>query len=170
MREGEQSDRIYVVVDSSRIARCKWSGIIESESWQFSEGESFCSSGCLRAERAQSMFLGFILAAVSTPILLMTAGPMYLSTVVNGSLLIMMVGSPLLILGMMGMAYRMSVPRDSRRNEVLFDTALLRTVSTSVTCPRCDANLDLRSIGKDRVYVCGYCGATGTISVIDKKE
>jgi DNA-directed RNA polymerase subunit RPC12/RpoP len=66
--------------------------------------------------------------------------------------------------------HRYLVPRDYRRNEVLFDTALLATVSTSVTCPRCDANLELQSIGRNRTYVCGHCGATGAIAVIDKGE
>jgi len=50
------------------------------------------------------------------------------------------------------------------------DTALLSTVTTSVACPICDAELDLRTIGKDWVYVCGYCGATGTIIIVNKNE
>lgn len=170
MREGEQSDRIYVVVDSSKIARCKWCGIIESERWHFTTGESFCSTKCALAGNVSQYILGFILVAVSSPILLTMAGPMYMSTVVIGSLAMLAVGSPALILGMRGLAHRTSVPKNSRKNATPLDTALLRTVSTSVACPRCDANLDLRSIGTDRVYVCGYCGATGTIAVIDKRS
>jgi hypothetical protein len=143
---------------------------MESESWQFSEGESFCSSGCLRAEKAQSTFLAFILAAVSFPILLMMASPMYMSTVVYGSLAMMLVFSPLLILAIQGVLYAESVPRGSRAKAVSLDTAMLATVSTSVACPRCDANLDLRKIGKDRIFVCGYCGATGTVRIVDRSE
>ena len=50
------------------------------------------------------------------------------------------------------------------------DTVLHRTVFASMTCFRCDANLDLQKIGEDRVYVCGCSGAAGTVAVIDMSE
>jgi len=170
LRGEEQSDRIDVVVDSSKIVRCKWCGTSESEKWLRTRLGLFCSVGCSYADSTEQFVPQALCLSIIMPLFIMMVIPRIVGTV-GFDIVVMLsifVGLMSLYSGMRGMDYRRSVPKDSRRNEVHLGTALLRTVSTSVVCPRCDANLDLRNIGEDRVYVCGYCGATGTIEIIDK--
>ena len=165
MRDGERSDNIYVVADSSKIARCAWCGAIESENWIAGNWSLFCSEGCSLAAGAPIAVSVFILFAFAS-LLSRALWPM------DGSVFLvpLMLGLPFLCCSLPGLNHRRSVPKDSRANEIPLDTALLTTVATSVVCPRCDAELDVRSIGKDRVYACGYCGATGTINIVNKSQ
>ena len=165
MREGEQSDNIYVMVDSSKIARCKWCGVIQSASWT----GVFCSRECMRASDALSGPLVFILATAAGLTFLIVFRQ-HILFAVSSSLILLMFGTLAFIYSGMGMRDRRSVPKNSRADDVPLDTALLATMSTSVVCPRCDAELDLRSISKDGAYACGYCGTTGTITVVDKSK
>jgi len=162
LREGERSDNIYVVVDSSKIARCSWCGTTESENWIGSDFGIYCSTGCSLAANTPVSILMFTFFA------LMWLPSIAFLPVSSGSVLFLVLALLSLCCSLPGLIQRRSVPNGSRANGVPLDTALLATVSTSVICPRCDANLDLRNIGEDRVYVCGYCGATGTIEIINK--
>ena len=147
------------------ISRCEWCGVMESES------RRFCSTECAFAAGAPGMIPILMVGAVLSSLLILNVGqPTYMSTPGYLKLLSLVLPIPPLIMAIQGIEHRKSVPRNSRRNDAPLDTALLRTVSTSVACPRCDANMDVRGIGKDGVYVCGYCGATGTVAVIDKSE
>jgi DNA-directed RNA polymerase subunit RPC12/RpoP len=42
---------------------------------------------------------------------------------------------------------------------------MLRRISGSLQCPKCDANVNMEEIDEDMVYTCGYCGATGLIKI-----
>jgi len=139
---------------------------MESKTWRHTRIGTFCSVGCADAGAVPLGALAFVLSAAGSLFILTIAG----ARGAGFSALLLIIGIPALYCSSLGMLHRRSVPKDSRANDVPLDTALLATVSTSVVCPRCDAELDLRSIGKDRVYACGYCGATGTISVIDKSK
>jgi len=166
LREGERSDNIYVVVDSFKIARCAWCGIMESKNWRVSQYGLYCSTKCANANGATLLavlFVLFVLLSLSVLIASRFAG-------IGASLYILMIGVPALVCSLQGTMHRKSVPRNSRASEVSRDAALLRTVSASVNCPRCDGNLDLRKIGNDGIYVCGYCGATGAVRIIDRSE
>ncbi|MFX1368891.1 MAG: hypothetical protein ACFFAY_09860 [Promethearchaeota archaeon] len=33
------------------------------------------------------------------------------------------------------------------------------------TCAKCGANIDLRKVGEERIFVCDYCGAMGRTSL-----
>lgn len=166
MRQGERSDNIYVVVDSSKIARCAWCGTMESKNWRVSRYGLYCSHACSFAAGAPVL--------ICTSVFFLALGFGIVMTVGWGAVGIfscfLMLALPPLCCGLQGQSHRRSVPRNSMADEVSLHTALLATVATSVVCPRCDAELDLRSIGKDRVYACGYCGTTGTIAVIDKSK
>jgi len=140
---------------------------MESEIWRYTRIGTFCSAECAYASAASVELGVFIFMVAFSPFLMIIAGP---GGAAASLLLLVTLGLPALFCAVRGMTHRQSVPRDSRRNKAPLDAALLRTVSAAVSCPRCDGNLDLRSIGEDRVYVCGYCGATGTISVIDKSK
>jgi len=172
LEEGEQSDRICVVVDSSRIVQCKWCGITQSERWIKSRGRFFCSTSCANAGSEKCLAEAYVVCTffLSMPLFL-AAFPGSLGYG-NLRLLIILVLIGLMVISRIseGMAYRKSMPRNSRRDQIPLDTALLATVTTSVVCPRCGAELDLLSIGKDRVYACGYCGATGAITVVNKTQ
>jgi len=165
VREGERSDNIYVLVDSSKVARCKWCGITESEKWIPDRNRVFCSQECWLASNATAP-IWMLIPGAFVSLLLAAFGSIGLSA----SLAFLGFGSVFLCCSIPALNQRRAVPKNSRANEVLLDTALLATVSAPVACPRCDANLDLRKIGKDRVYICDHCGATGTITVVIKSE
>ncbi len=171
LKDGERSDNIYVVVDSSKVARCKWCGITESEKWIPGQNGLFCSRGCSYASTGlQGLFMfifsiAFSLFFVGLGTMIGSAGPAVFPSLVFLSFALLS-----LFVYVQGVTHRSSMPKNSRADDVPLDTALLRTVSASVNCPRCDANLDLRKIGEDRVFMCGYCGATGTVRIIDRSE
>jgi ribosomal protein S27AE len=57
------------------------------------------------------------------------------------------------------------VAKDSKISEVHDDISLLKTMLTHVECPNCDGNIDLAEVGEDRIYHCGYCGASGIVEI-----
>jgi DNA-directed RNA polymerase subunit RPC12/RpoP len=170
LRDGEQLNSIYVVVDSSKIARCKWCGIMQGEKWRYTAIGIFCSMECMYANGTRGNLEALIVWGALTLPLAAISALIHLGIAFGLFCCFLVLGLPLLSVHRRGMAHRRAVPKDSRANDVPLDTALLSTVTTSVTCPRCDAELDLRSIGEDRVYVCSYCGATGTITIVNKSE
>jgi hypothetical protein len=165
LAEDQQSDRLLIVVDSSKASRCKWCGTLQSKNWVSSEYGTFCSSDCSLAARANSLIGSFCLLAVLYPFLILMGGPSGLSTIIVGSMLLILVSSPLMCCGMMGLANRTDIPKTSRYDETSTYAALLKTVASQVKCPRCDANLDLAKVGEGRVYHCDYCGASGTVEL-----
>lgn len=131
MKENRESLPIYITVDPTKILRCKWCGVVESEEWQHTRYGVYCSQDCFYADQVDGS---------SFPVLYYWAK--------------------------VGMNRQKEVPRDSRRDDVSSDVALLKTISSGISCPRCNGNIDIRKIGTDRVYNCEYCGASGTIEVV----
>ena len=72
MREGEQSDRIYVAADSSEVARCRWCGITKSEKWIITLDGLRCSRECAIASATRlilaisvfSVFMSFCFVVI----------------------------------------------------------------------------------------------------------
>ena len=159
-----------IVVDSSKASRCKWCGTLQSKNWVSSEYGTFCSTECNLAANANSLLGGFCLFAVFSPFLILLGGPSDPVTIIVGSMLLILVSSPLLACGMMGVAKRTDNPKNSRYDEASTYAALLKTVTSQVKCPRCDASLDLAKVGPDRVYHCAYCGASGTVEVLAEHD
>jgi hypothetical protein len=144
-----------------------WCGARQSNEWSAAEGAIYCSLDCTLASNGHSLLFGFFLMVVATPIFLLVNNPMYPSTVVIGTVAIALVLSPLLFLGWKGLRARVRIPRGSRSDAGVLDLSLLDGISSAVACSRCDANLDLKKIGSDRVYKCEYCGATGIIDIVE---
>ncbi|MGY5876592.1 MAG: hypothetical protein RTU30_12660 [Candidatus Thorarchaeota archaeon] len=67
-----------------------------------------------------------------------------------------------------GLKHAESVSRGSKRNDSLFEDALMRSVSPAVECPNCDGNLDLTVLGPERIYTCEYCSASGVVEIIKR--
>lgn len=166
MKEHAESHPIYIVVDSKKIARCKWCGIGESEEWNQTESGLYCSNDCFRAQNADGMIKIFLMWLVAVPIVLLTIGPMRPSTLAIASTLFILMGCPFLYCGVANQSKKKSIPKDSRRTEVFTETALMKALPSEVSCPSCDGNIDLREVTEDMIYTCEYCSATGTIEIV----
>jgi hypothetical protein len=83
------------------------------------------------------------------------------------SILLIVVGSPMMIFGFAGRGFRKDIPKGSRKTAGrLSELAMLRAATSKVSCPKCNANIDLKAVREDRVYSCEYCGASGTIKIL----
>ena len=130
----------------------------------------YCSKECNLASQANDFISGFVMIVVFIPIMLTMGGPRYLSIIIIGSAIVIAMFSPLLYCGLVGHSHRRKIPKGSRRNQVSSDMALLKAMSSAVLCPRCDANLDVTKVGQDRVFTCDYCGASGTIEILQANK
>lgn len=156
---------IYVAVDPTKIARCKWCGTLESQAWTASDSGVYCSSECRKASEADVILIVFFIWLTAVPIQYNILRMPPFSSFILEWLFSIALGSPLLVIGLIGYRAQKSVPKDSRRDAVPLSIALLKTLSYTVTCPRCDANIDLRKTSNGRIFKCDYCGATGTIKI-----
>ncbi|RDE14175.1 MAG: hypothetical protein C4K48_06475 [Candidatus Thorarchaeota archaeon] len=163
MTENREPLRVYVAVDPAKILRCMWCGLAESETWKRTKYGTYCSTECFYAAEASGFLCVFILEVVLTSVMIGVATPFPLFI---GLPFAMLIFSPCLVWARVGWSRQKSVPRNSRRNETSSDIALLKAISSGVLCPRCNANIDVRTIGEDRIYRCEYCGASGTIEVV----
>jgi len=166
MKENREPLRVFVTVDPTKIVRCKWCGVAQSENWQHTQVGVFCSTACYDAERADvriGVFFSLVILLAFPVAMIAQLSP--LAFAIGLPVLILAV-SPILYCGAVGRDLRKKVPRDSRRDDVTSDLALLKAISSGVSCPKCSANIDVRKIGTDRVYNCEYCGASGTVEVV----
>lgn len=116
----------------------------------------YCSDECKFADQANCTILLFLFAIPFALAISELVGLLFFCVLI----------SPILICGAIGQYHRRTIPKGSRRDDVPIDTTMLQAVSSAVLCPKCDANIDVRKVGEDRVYTCDYCGASGTIEVI----
>jgi len=163
MTENREPLRVYIAVDPTKIVRCQWCGAAESEEWHRTRYGVYCSMDCFYAAQANGYLCAYIIEVASSSFLVGVVSP---SALLVGIPLIMLLFSPCLIWTKRGWDHQKNMPRDSRRDDVTSDLALLKTISSGVSCPRCNANIDVRKIGTDRVYNCEYCGASGTIEFL----
>lgn len=76
-----------------------------------------------------------------------------------------------MLFGFAGRAYRKEIPKGSRKTEGrVSELALLRSVTSSVSCPTCDASIDLSDIREDKLYHCDYCGASGIVELLKTEK
>ena len=165
MTDTQESLRIYIAVDPTKVARCKWCGRTEAEGWLGSHAGIYCSNECSLAEYANRTLLGFLIMIIVFPVLILRV-PMNLYDFALGSVISMVLFSPLLCFSAAGWNQRKRTPKDSQRDDVSIELTMLRALSSAVLCPRCDANIDVTRVDEDRVYTCDYCGASGTIEVV----
>ena len=170
MKDRDESVPIHITVDSTNIARCKWCGSVESECWRRCDHGLYCSCDCALAGNPNRFVVLFLVYAILMPISLLLIGPIHLDTFVVGSALLVLTGSPLLYASVIGRSKRVKALKDSRRDEGLSDTALLKVLPPSVTCLKCAGNIDLTKVGEDRVYTCDHCGANGTIEILETTQ
>jgi transcription elongation factor Elf1 len=170
--DNKESLRIYIAVDSKKVSRCKWCGTTQSDNWIGGRyGGIFCSTQCSLAYSANGTLLSFlVLLVVLFPILFGTGYPIPIGVLLYGFAILAVIFIPLTCFGGIGYYYRMHIPKDSRRDDVPIDVAMLKTMSSAVLCPRCDANIDVSKVGADRIYTCDYCGASGTIEIMNTSQ
>ena len=174
MKENREPLRVYVAVDPAKILRCMWCGIALSEDWRhteygiyYSKGRyaTYCSRGCHDAGRVNERILGSLsivfMSAIILPSVQLSPGAFIIVVAVA-----VLVSCPFLYYAKVGRDLQKKVPRNSRRDDVSSDIALLKAISSGVSCPICNANIDVRKIGTDRVYNCDYCGASGTVEIV----
>jgi len=171
MKKNSESLRIYITVNPTKIVRCGWCGTAESDNWLMNRTGIYCSSQCAAANMAGLSTCLFVFSAIlvfATFVASRATSDYSFMTILGGLVLGVMISSPCLICAVGGRDSRKRVPRGSRRDKASSDMSLLKTVS-GITCPRCDANLDIRKVGEDKVYNCEYCGASGTIELVKTK-
>lgn len=166
MNENRESLPIYITVDPAKIVRCKWCGVAQSEHWQHTQVGIFCSTDCYDAERADARIGAFFALVILLAFIVAMIAQLSLVAVAMVLPVLLLAVVPFLYCGMLGRNLRKKVPRGSRRDDVSSDLAMLKAISSGVSCPRCNANIDIRKIGEDKVYNCEYCGASGTIELV----
>lgn len=169
MKESSESYPIYIAVDSSKIARCKWCGTAESEHWEKTQKGIYCSGDCKMADGAISNAVGYFICMISVLIPFLSL-PVLFPLMNVGFVLpyLPLLGLfPVLYFGLKGLYLRKNIIRGSRRDEGSSKLALLRSVASTVSCPKCDGNIDLTGVGEDMVYTCEYCGASGRIRTVE---
>jgi hypothetical protein len=169
LKEHKESHPIYIAVDPTKLARCRWCGTYKSEFWGEAESGLYCSSDCHYANHTDEFLVGFFCAVILIPFILVNllSSP---GLIIGGTFLFWLMVAPLLVYGLRSRRYRAMVPRGSRSHDVSNEQALLRTMASTVSCPKCDGNIDIGKVGDDRTYHCEYCGASGKIEIIRPKN
>ena len=162
---GERSDlpRLYVAVNPSKLVRCTWCGTLESVRWEHTKGGTFCSDTCQKAaeistECVQCQCFCSIIMIVICSVVGIEFGIIVSSFLVP-------IGVLMLLEDRRGKQAALKVPKNSRRKYGLDEFSVLKTIVKHVECPNCDGIIDLTKIEADRIYHCGYCGATGIVEI-----
>jgi len=166
MKDTNEPLRIYVAVDSTKVFRCRWCGSAESDAWFETQYGTFCSGECYDASQAYdriSVYSCFLIIFVGSFAVMETLWPGTLIIALPAYLLL---SSPYLCCVKESWDSRKRIPRNSRKDTTSLDLSLLKAMTSGVLCPRCSANIDIRKVGKDKVYNCEYCGASGTIELV----
>ena len=170
MTDNKESLRIYIAVDPTKVSRCKWCGTTQSEKWKGNQyGAIFCSTECSLANYANRTLVFYPLL-VFAPLILSIGKPIFLGAFLGALALFALLWSPLLFFGGAGLYQRRRIPKDSRRDDIPIDVAMLKAMSSTVLCPRCDANIDVSKVGKDMTYTCEYCGASGKVEIMNTSQ
>ena len=150
--------------------RCKWCGTPESPAWTTTDTGVYCSRECTQASKTGETFTTFFIywyiASGLAGILLSTAGVTVWVALVFSLFAPIVVGSPLLVTGLMEYRHRRAVSKDSRSAVVPSNISLLKTLPLTAPCPQCDTSIDLKKVGPDLAYSCDHCGAKGTIKIL----
>jgi uncharacterized paraquat-inducible protein A len=176
MTDDKGSGRIHIILDAGKVNRCSWCGSPVSEHWISSEGGPFCSKECEKEWLNERNSCTFCFSAFLTLLFLLLIPAFWLSdsSYIDNTLRFQVIAScsvAVVILSIFTISsfrdYNRTPNRlkDSQRNVGTSKASLLRSISTPVECPNCDALIDLTNIGEDMVYHCQYCGANGIIEI-----
>lgn len=165
MKDSKVSHPIYVAVDVTKLARCKWCGRMEGGQWLLANSRRYCSRECSQADSALVLVSIYVICAAAVPFLSILRGDSLIMAAVL-SLTMMAIGSPVLWFSYLGFQYQSKVPRGSKGNEGPSVVDLLKALPSRVSCPNCDASIDLENVSDDMVYTCEYCGASGNIEIL----
>jgi DNA-directed RNA polymerase subunit RPC12/RpoP len=168
LKESKESQPIYIAVDATNLVRCRYCGLMDGDRWLRADRGQYCSMDCMRADNVGLFFFVYLIGAAGIPFFLLYYG-MYPIIAVFGALIVMTIGFPLLRSSYLGLEYRSKVPRYSRQNERPSGVDLLKALPSRVSCPNCDANIDLEKVSADMVYTCDYCGASGNIEILKQE-
>lgn len=163
--------RLRILVDASRVLRCKWCGISQSDTWKTTENGVYCSDSCMKVDmhmtRSYWFYCMFLFFVIFVPI-----GSRIDPSGLLGWLSIIMIPLTIccFIVGLPPSNYKEEVPRNSRVNEESLNVSLLKTVASHIECPNCDGNIDLSKVKEDMIYHCDYCGADGIIELVKINE
>ncbi len=165
---------IYVVVDTSRAAKCAWCKSIESKNWKSTtEGKLFCCSKCRDAyycENRQYITI-FMLVAGVVCLLIYLSDPESPNAfrVLFPSLMFLSFAVGTIPFIFIGYSHAKKVPQYSRRAILSAEHVFARRISNPIDCPNCMGKLDLSKIQREMVYCCEYCGATGAVEVVRQR-
>ncbi|MFW9888584.1 MAG: hypothetical protein ACFFER_10400 [Candidatus Thorarchaeota archaeon] len=157
MSDNSDLPRLYIVVETPQVPRCKWCGIGLSGGVPFYD--TYCSAECSTSDEGGNLIgiIGGLLLLVLIPLLFLD--PAFL-------ILIAFVG--MVVLGLTAQIRKTrekAPPKGSRANEWPSEISLLRSRLPLVNCPKCNENLNLSIIGEDKVFYCQYCDAIGVLEI-----
>jgi hypothetical protein len=167
LKESKESHPIYIAVDATNLARCKWCGRMEGGQWLLAKSRLYCSKECNYADIAVTLLSIYLLCAAFIPLLMLQRGDHPIAIVLS-SLFVIAIGSPIFYMSYLGIKYKSKVPRGSRINEGPSGVDLLKALPSRVSCLKCDANIDVDKVSADMVYACEYCGASGNIEILKR--
>jgi hypothetical protein len=166
MKESNESHPIYIIADSKKIAKCDWCGTTESMDWQKYRDKIYCSTDCLRAGQARNnLSVGLCLVVVLPCMWAVMTFP-FVGIGFGLSIMMILLGCPYLIYGQEGRDIQKRITQGSKTQETPTELTLLRSVTSTVSCPKCDGNIDLTKVSEDMAYTCEYCGVSGAIEIL----
>ncbi len=164
MAEKKDQHRIHIILDDTKVNRCKWCGSPQSDDWISSKDGAFCSKNCARAAYSEDSWR-FGICLVGLPFFMLLAlvsqNPLWPLYIFMFPLILIYYAW----LFCSGRNHAKGTPKGSRRNTGLSAASLLRRVSAPIECPNCDAKIDLKNVGEDMIYHCQYCGASGVVDI-----
>ena len=162
------AERVYIGVDPSRVARCKWCGSAESSHWISFRNSQYCSRDCLRASESYVRLAGSVFCQIlvvvmfayeqfSFPFMGPPPVPLFLS--------FEMLPIALSLWSLHGVSLRTKIPEGSRMYGKSLNPAALKRVAYGTKCPNCGGTLNPRRIGNGMNFTCDYCGTTGIMEL-----
>jgi len=144
LKERGESLPIYIAVDATKIARCKWCGSAESEEWIPAQQGLYCSGDCSQAANAGGLLVIYCLLTLTMPMLLLLIGPIQPTTFAIGSSLFIIMATPFLYCEIQAQSKKKRIPK--RQSHIPW----------GIGHDRSCVDTDLRSVGRQ----CDCMGAS----------
>lgn len=165
--DSDDNPRLRVLIDASKTVRCKWCGTTQSDDWKITGLGVYCSKKCFTAHNSQDIEPITIVCILGV---FFGVNLVTFSIDANFGVLVFAILCFLLWYYASGYFenedYKQEVPRNSRQDNGSIDVSLLRMTSSNITCPHCDASVDISHLEDDLVYYCNYCGASGLVEIV----
>lgn len=175
MTEEKDLLRLHIVLDASKVKRCDWCGSPQSSRWLSHEEGTFCSYECIKAASSSNHWMTASMTMCSATffglvwiwlfVVRVPFPPVFYTILIGLTIFFVGLFSVRTIIEFSNHRFAREIPKGSRRNVGTSQVSLLRSISSAIECPNCDAPIDVKTIGDDMTYHCHYCGASGVIEI-----